>query len=66
MGCWTRVHCDALAIDDGEHNNEIYSDVEVDPEATTETTDASGTNCASNLHHPNDEEFFDDFWSHDW
>ena len=53
------AHFDALAIDDGEYNDEILSDVEADPEATTETTDASGTNC--NRHLPNDEEFFDDF-----
>ena len=56
---------DALAIDDGEHNDKINSDVEADPEATTETIDASGTNCFSNLQLPNDEQFFDDFLSHD-
>ena len=55
------AHFDALAIDDGEHNDKINSDVEADPEATTETIDASGTNCASNLHLLNDEEFINDF-----
>jgi hypothetical protein len=55
------AHFDALAIGDGEHDDEIHSDVEADPEATAETTNASGTNCASNLQLPNDDELFDDF-----
>ena len=50
-------------IDDGDL--EIHSNDEADPKATTETavgtTDASGTNCASNQQLPIDDELFDDF-----
>ena len=53
------VHFDALAIEDGDP--EIHSSTDgADLEATAETADASGTNCASNQQLPNDDEFFDD------
>ena len=42
-------------------NSSLYSDVEAYPEDTTETIDASGANCASNLQLHNDDKFLDDF-----